>query len=158
MDPITGQGIGYALRDAELVAEAIEAGLTGREPLGAALAGYQRARDAASLPMYAFTTELASFPPPKPEQEALFAALATRPAEVDRFLGVLTGAVPLQEYFAPGNLFKVMGVRGMARVALDKLRSALSSSGAAQRAPGGGGGLPSVEASSRTGSTSVSQG
>jgi 2-polyprenyl-6-methoxyphenol hydroxylase-like FAD-dependent oxidoreductase len=163
MDPITGQGIGYALRDAELVAEAIEAGLTGRESLGAALAGYQRARDAASLPMYTFTTELASFPPPRPEQEALFAALATKPAEVDRFLGVLAGAVSLQEYFSPGNLFRVMGVRGMARVALDKaldkLRSALGGRlGAAQRAPGGGGGLPSVEASSMTGSTSVSQG
>ena len=120
MDPITGQGIGYALRDAELVAEAIAAGLGGRESLGAALAGYQRARDAASLPMYAFTTELASFPPPKPEQEALFAALAARPAEVDRFLGVLTGAIPLQEYFAPGSLFKVMGARGMARKAPER--------------------------------------
>jgi hypothetical protein len=35
-----------------------------------------------------FTTELASFAPPRPEQEALFNALARRQADADRFLGV----------------------------------------------------------------------
>jgi 2-polyprenyl-6-methoxyphenol hydroxylase-like FAD-dependent oxidoreductase len=92
MDPITGQGIGDALRDAELLAEAVSAGLGGRRPLEAALAGYERARDRAVLPMYEFTGELASFAPLRAEQQALFAAGAGRQAEIDRFLGVLTGA------------------------------------------------------------------
>jgi 2-polyprenyl-6-methoxyphenol hydroxylase-like FAD-dependent oxidoreductase len=47
MDPITGQGIGDALRDAELLAGAVEAGLGRRRPLAEALAGYERARDRA---------------------------------------------------------------------------------------------------------------
>ncbi|HWD42634.1 MAG TPA: NAD(P)/FAD-dependent oxidoreductase [Actinomycetota bacterium] len=118
MDPITGQGIGDALRDAELLAEAVEAGLGGRRPLAAALAGYERARDRAALPMYEFTGELASFAPPRPEQQALFAALAGRQDEIDRFLAVLTGSVTLNDYFRPRNLLRVLGVRGMASVAL----------------------------------------
>ena len=45
MDPITGQGIGYAFRDAELLVDAVEAGLGGRRPLAAALADYCSHRD-----------------------------------------------------------------------------------------------------------------
>src|SRR6266542_4199608 len=56
MDPITGQGISDAFRDAELLAEAVGAGLGGGEPLARALAGYQRQRDSAVLPMYEHTT------------------------------------------------------------------------------------------------------
>jgi len=122
---MTGQGIGDALRDAELLATAAEAGLGGRAPLQAALAGYERARDRAAMPMYEFTTELASFAPPRPEQQALFAALAGRQAEIDRFLGMITGAVPLPEYLSPRNLLRLLGVRGMAGLALGRLRQVL---------------------------------
>ena len=122
MDPITGQGIGDALRDAELLAEAAEAGLGGRRPLEAALAGYERARDRAALPMYQFTGQLASFAPPTAEQEAMFAAVAADQAETERFFGVMTGAVPLADYFSPRNLLRILGVRGMAGLALGRLR------------------------------------
>ena len=138
-DPITGQGIGDAFRDAELLAEAVAAGLDGKraeeqlgieadaadldgQPLEAALAGYQQARDRAALPMYGFTAELASFGPPRPEQQVLFAALSRDQAETDRFLGVVTGAVPLEEYMQPRNLARIVGVRGMAKLALARLR------------------------------------
>jgi 2-polyprenyl-6-methoxyphenol hydroxylase-like FAD-dependent oxidoreductase len=122
MDPITGQGIGDALRDAELLADAIGAGLGGKQPLEDALAGYERDRDQAALPMYQFTTDLATLGPPGVEQQSLFAALAGRQAEIDRFLGVITGAVPLADYLAPGNLLRVLGVRRMATMMLSKLR------------------------------------
>jgi hypothetical protein len=61
-------------RPAQLRPPALRAGLGGRRPLEAALAGYERARDRAVLPMYEFTGELASFAPPRAEQQALFAA------------------------------------------------------------------------------------
>ncbi len=124
LDPITGQGIGDAFRDAELLADAVEAGFGGRQPLQAALAGYGRRRDELALPMYAFTTELASFAPPRVEQRVLFESLVGKQAEIDRFLGVLTGAVPLEDYLAPGNLLRLIGVRGMAGVLFGKLRPA----------------------------------
>ena len=124
MDPITGRGITDAFLGAELLTEAIHDGWSGRRPLEAALAGYQRRRDREILPMYEFTTMLASFGPPRVEDEVLFRALVGRQAEIDRFFGVLTGAVPLREYLAPGNLLKVIGVRGMARIMRSKLRRA----------------------------------
>jgi 2-polyprenyl-6-methoxyphenol hydroxylase-like FAD-dependent oxidoreductase len=123
MDPITGQGIGDALRDAELLAGAVEAGLGGRRPLADALAGYEQARDRAALPMYRFTTDLATLAPPPPEAQALFAALAERPGEVERFLGVLTGAVPMDGYFAPRNLLRILGFRRMAKLMFGRRRA-----------------------------------
>jgi 2-polyprenyl-6-methoxyphenol hydroxylase-like FAD-dependent oxidoreductase len=124
LDPITGQGISDAFRDAELLADAVDAGLGGRQPLAAALAGYQRQRDRASLPMYEFTAQLAALAPPRVEDQVLFASLQGRQAEIDRFFGVVAGSEPLQDYLAPGNLVRVIGVRGMASVVLGRLRAA----------------------------------
>jgi hypothetical protein len=36
---------------------------------------------------------------------------------------VLTGAVPLEGYFAPKNLLRLLGVRGMATAMLGRLRA-----------------------------------
>jgi 2-polyprenyl-6-methoxyphenol hydroxylase-like FAD-dependent oxidoreductase len=123
LDPMTGQGIGYAFRDAELLADAVADGLGGTTPLDAALAGYHAARDRAAKPMADFTAQLASFAPPPPEARVLFESLVGRPKEITRFLGMLTGTVPVDAFFAPRNLFRVLGVRGMARVAAAKARS-----------------------------------
>src|SRR5215204_4254601 len=122
MDPIAGQGIGHALRDAELLADAICAGFDGQQPLEAALAGYEQKRNQEALPMYEYTTNLASYRPLKAEERVLFASLAGNRPETDRFLGVLTGVVPIREYFAPGNLLKIIGVRGISKVLLNKFR------------------------------------
>lgn len=121
VDPITAWGISDALRDAELLADAIGAGL-GDGRLEHALAAYERARDDATLPMWEFTTELASFGPPKPEERLLFEALARSRAETDRFLGVLTGVEPIAAYMTPRNLTRIVGAKGMARIMLSKFR------------------------------------
>ena len=92
-------------------------------PVAATLAGYEQTRDQAALPMYEFTTELAALGPPRVERQALFAALAGRQAEINRFLGVITGAVPIADYFTPRNLVRLLGVRGMATVMLSSCAS-----------------------------------
>jgi hypothetical protein len=74
--------------------------------------------------MYELIGELASFAPPRPERQALFAALARRQADVDRFLGVMTGAVPLAESFSARNMPRLLGVRGLAAMALRGRRQA----------------------------------
>ena len=51
--------------------------------------------------MYEMTTDLASFAPPRPEQEMLVRALEGNQAEIDRFLSVFTGSLPAPEYFTP---------------------------------------------------------
>jgi 2-polyprenyl-6-methoxyphenol hydroxylase-like FAD-dependent oxidoreductase len=121
LDPITGQGIGNAFRDAERLAEAVDAGFGGRVPLEAALADYQHQRDEETLPMYEFTSQLAAFSPPSVEQEVMFAALAKKTEAANRFFGALTGSVPLQEFFSPPSLFRIMGITGMGRVLLRKV-------------------------------------
>lgn len=124
MDPVTGQGIADAFRDAELLADAITAGLGGGGSLEDALAGYQRKRDQAARAMYEFTAELASLGPPRPEQLMLFEALARRPQDVERFLGVLAGAVPIGEFLTPRNLLRLLGPRKMLKAGLARRRIA----------------------------------
>jgi 2-polyprenyl-6-methoxyphenol hydroxylase-like FAD-dependent oxidoreductase len=114
MDPITGQGIGHALRDAEALAEAVSTGLTGRRPLDAALAGYERGRDRATRPMFDFTTQLAALAPQQPAERRLFAALAAEPEQTDRFIAALTGTLPLRQFMSPVNLVKLVGLGGFA--------------------------------------------
>lgn len=126
MDPITGQGIGNAFRDADLVSDAVADGLGGARPLQEALADYQRRRDDDTMPMLDFTVGLASFKDPAPKERVLFEALQDKPEEVSRFLAVIAGAEPMSSYFAPGHLVKLMGVRGMARAMLGRRGTARS--------------------------------
>lgn len=137
MDSISAQGITNALRDAELLAEAIIAGLGGRRPLADALADHQRRRDAAVRAMYDFTVGLARFAPPSLAQRRLLGALAGRPAEIRRFLGAFAGITPVDEYFAPGNMLRILGVRGVTGIAAAAARRAGPWSGRARRSAGG---------------------
>lgn len=111
-DPATAQGISDSFRDAELLTEAIDEGLSGRRPLDEALADYERQRNAAVLPMYEFTCQLANLAePPPPEMQQLLAALCGNQTETNRFLGTWVGTVPVPEFFAPEDLQRIMEVR-----------------------------------------------
>jgi 2-polyprenyl-6-methoxyphenol hydroxylase-like FAD-dependent oxidoreductase len=125
MDPITAQGISNALCEAEKLAEAITAGLGGGRPLNAALADYQRRRDAVLRPMYDFTTDLAALNPPRLADQHLLASLYGRQAEIDRFLGVFAGVTPIKQYRSPRNVLQLLGVRGLAKIAAATLGQAL---------------------------------
>jgi 2-polyprenyl-6-methoxyphenol hydroxylase-like FAD-dependent oxidoreductase len=120
MDSISAQGISNALRDAQLLADAIAEGFSGTRPLNAALAQHQRRRDRAIKPMYDFTTRLTRFKPRRIET-ALLASLQHKPAEIDKFLGVIAGAIPLGRFFAPANALRLIGARGLARLAVPPL-------------------------------------
>ena len=71
-----------------------------------ALADYEKRRNAAAMPMFDMTLDLASLAPPPPENVALFRALAGNQAHTDRFFGVTTGSIPVAEFFAPLNLIR----------------------------------------------------
>jgi 2-polyprenyl-6-methoxyphenol hydroxylase-like FAD-dependent oxidoreductase len=59
-DPTTGLGIADAFRDAELLADALHEAWKGARPWDEALGDYQAKRDAAALPMYEVTLQMAS--------------------------------------------------------------------------------------------------
>ena len=98
-DPITAQGISDAFRDAELLADALDAGFGGARRFDEALAGYERTRDEETRPLYELTWEFAALAPPSPEQQALFASLRDDPDRTSRFLGTVAGTVPIADFF-----------------------------------------------------------
>jgi 2-polyprenyl-6-methoxyphenol hydroxylase-like FAD-dependent oxidoreductase len=107
-DPITAQGISDAFRDAELLAGAIDDGLSGRRPLDEALAGYEQQRNETSKPIYEMTCQFATLEPPPPETQQLLGALRGNQEQIDRFLGVAVGTYPGAEFFAPENIGRIM--------------------------------------------------
>lgn len=107
LDPITAQGMLDAFRDADLLAAAVDRGLSGS--MSDELAGYHRARDAAAMPMYDYTANLADVEaPPPPEVQALVGALAGNPAQTSRFLGLIAGSVPVAEFYSPESVGRIM--------------------------------------------------
>jgi 2-polyprenyl-6-methoxyphenol hydroxylase-like FAD-dependent oxidoreductase len=98
-DPITAQGISDAFRDAELVASALDAVSSGARSFDDAMAAYQATRDAAVLPTYEFTCQLATMEPPPPEMLTLFGAMIGDRAKSDRFCRVVAGTASPAELF-----------------------------------------------------------
>jgi flavin-dependent dehydrogenase len=107
-DPCTASGITDAFGGAELLAEAIDAGFSGRQPLQQALAGYEQKRNQAELPYFELTSQLATLQPPPAETQQLLAALQHNPEQRSRFFGVLALTVPVQDFFAPENVNRIM--------------------------------------------------
>lgn len=108
-DPITGQGIMDAFLDADLLVEALHDGWSGRLPLSEALAGYERRRNERAFPLYELTIQQASFQPLPAEQRMLLHALQGNQEDTDRFLGLISGVTPVQEFMAPENLGRIIG-------------------------------------------------
>lgn len=106
-DPVLASGISDALRDASLLSGALESVFAGREPWDAALSAYESARNAAAEPLYAMNVQFAAMEAPPPETQALMAAL--RGPDIDAFLGTISGAVPVQEFYSPENVARIMG-------------------------------------------------
>jgi hypothetical protein len=111
-------------------------------PLAAALAGYHRARDRATRPMYDFTARLAAVNPPTPAEMALFRALARRQEDSDMFFGVLAGSIPLRQLMSPRTMVRLVGAGGFARLALGQARP--------QRAKAASGPQPAEGSSARS--------
>lgn len=86
--PVTARGIGLAVRDAELVAEALSAALSGLRDPGEALMEYHRLRDAEDEPAYRQALAAASQTgTPVPEQTLrLWSALAALPDAAGAFV------------------------------------------------------------------------
>jgi flavin-dependent dehydrogenase len=106
-DPNLAQGISDAFRDAEFLAEAIDAGLSGRRPIEEAMADYERLRNEAAMPGYELDCQLASLEPPPLEMQRLFGALHGNREETNRFLGTIFESVPIPEFFAPHNIERI---------------------------------------------------
>jgi 2-polyprenyl-6-methoxyphenol hydroxylase-like FAD-dependent oxidoreductase len=108
-DPFLALGICDALRDAELLADAAHAGLSGLQPLEAALADYERRRNEACLPDYHENLHFAQLGPMPADALRLRQALRDKPADTTRFVLATHGRIPREEFFNPDNLGRILG-------------------------------------------------
>ncbi|MCB0183900.1 MAG: hypothetical protein KDE31_06535, partial [Caldilineaceae bacterium] len=109
-DPYMALGICDALRDAELLVDAIHLGLNDGGDLAVTLAGYEQQRNAATLEQYRQNLHLAQFKPMPPEALALRRKLQGRTEETRRFYLANQGMVPREGFFNPENLQRLMGM------------------------------------------------
>jgi hypothetical protein len=79
-----------AFRDAELLAECICSDSPGE---------YEPRRNAAAMPIYQLTCQLATLAP-RPEMQQLLASLRGNQAAIDRLIDAIVGTVPIPDFFA----------------------------------------------------------
>jgi 2-polyprenyl-6-methoxyphenol hydroxylase-like FAD-dependent oxidoreductase len=106
-DPYLALGICDALRDADLLADAVDQGLSGRRPLDEALAEYERRRNEATTPDYHQNIAMARFSPLPPEVKMLRAALRGNQPDTDQFYLAREGMIPPETFFNPANLGRI---------------------------------------------------
>jgi 2-polyprenyl-6-methoxyphenol hydroxylase-like FAD-dependent oxidoreductase len=108
-DPVTAQGISDAFRDAEAMANTLDDVFAGRAAFDAALADYQRARDAAALPMFELTSQFASLEePPPPEMQQLLAAIHGNDEAMQGYVGSFAGVMSPAEFYGPENVARIL--------------------------------------------------
>jgi 2-polyprenyl-6-methoxyphenol hydroxylase-like FAD-dependent oxidoreductase len=111
-DPMTAQGISDALIDADGLADAIDAGFSGRQPLEDALASHVARRDERVTPLHHFTCELAKLEPPPPQMQQLFGALRHNQEATNEFFAAITGSMPLPAFMNPENIGRIVAASG----------------------------------------------
>jgi 2-polyprenyl-6-methoxyphenol hydroxylase-like FAD-dependent oxidoreductase len=98
-DPITAQGISDAFDDAEQCSAALDDVFNGRRTFDQAMAVVHERRDARVLPIYEFTTNLATLAPPPPELGQLLGSLPGDQAAMDGFVSVVAGTLSPVDFF-----------------------------------------------------------
>ena len=96
-DPYLASGISDALRDAHLLTAALNVALDGRSSIDDALRDYDLRRTAAIEPLFELNAQLATLQPPPPDLAAHLASLVDDQAAIDRFLGAISGTLPLHD-------------------------------------------------------------
>lgn len=100
-DPVTAQGITDAFHDAERCANALDRVFSNGEPYENAMADCQRERDERAVPVYEFTTQLATLEPPPEEVQRMLAGAIGNQHVIDTFVSVVAGTASPAELFAP---------------------------------------------------------
>jgi flavin-dependent dehydrogenase len=111
-DPSTAQGISDAFKSAELLAEAIDDGLSGRAPLDDALARYETTRNERAMPIFEWTQRASELKPLSPRTKMLLEAVKPSREHTNRFLGLNAGTVLATDYFSMENIARIVGAVG----------------------------------------------
>jgi 2-polyprenyl-6-methoxyphenol hydroxylase-like FAD-dependent oxidoreductase len=114
-DPITAQGMSDAFRDAEAFSTALDEAFTGVRSFDDTMADYHRARDEHAMPIFEFTTQLATMEPPPPDVAQVLHAVSQSPAGQDAFVSMVAGTMSPIEFFDPAHIGPIMGAAAASR-------------------------------------------
>jgi 2-polyprenyl-6-methoxyphenol hydroxylase-like FAD-dependent oxidoreductase len=109
-DPITAQGISDAFHDAERCTSALDDAFSGRRTFEDAMSAWQHTRDAHALPIYHFTTQLATLEPPPPQMQQLLGAVYGNQEAMDAFVSITAGTFSPVEFFDPEHIGRLMSL------------------------------------------------
>ncbi|WP_229068293.1 NAD(P)/FAD-dependent oxidoreductase [Actinoplanes sp. DH11] len=107
-DYITAQGITDAFLDAENLAGALHATLSGAAKETEAGVAHQERRDARAMPFYQMTLGIAALQPPDEQMVQLVSAIAGDQDKVDAFMRLNSGVTSPADFFTPPNLGRLM--------------------------------------------------
>jgi 2-polyprenyl-6-methoxyphenol hydroxylase-like FAD-dependent oxidoreductase len=107
-DPITAAGIMESLRSAELLAEVIDDGLSGRRDLTEALAGYGQRRDDLVTAHYEYTCDYATVADHSAEELEFIQAMTRSPVHAAGMVGVFAGSVTPQQFYSRASIHDLL--------------------------------------------------
>ena len=108
-DPYLALGVSDAFRDAELLAEALSDGWSGKTPMGVSLARYEERRNRASRDEYQFNLQLAGGKPLPEDFVRLRVAIKHDPEATRQYFMANQGMIPRESFFNEGNLQSLLG-------------------------------------------------
>ena len=111
-DFITAMGITDAFLQAEQCANALDESFSGARSFDAAMGDYQTARDQRAMPIYEFTSQLATQDPPPPHVQQLFQAVSRNQESMNGFARVNAGVTSPAEFFSEENVGKILAAAG----------------------------------------------
>jgi 2-polyprenyl-6-methoxyphenol hydroxylase-like FAD-dependent oxidoreductase len=106
-DPYMALGVADAFRDADLLADAIDRGLSGQAPLEQSLAEYEKRRNSEVAMEYQENLQLARMQGPSPEALRLRATLKKNQEQINLFAMARGGMIPRERFFNPENLARL---------------------------------------------------
>jgi 2-polyprenyl-6-methoxyphenol hydroxylase-like FAD-dependent oxidoreductase len=109
-DPITAQGITDAFHDVERCTSALVDVYERGRGFDDAMSEWHRIRDEHAMPIYEFTTNLATLEPPPSELQQVFGAMEHNQSAMNDFVSVAAATMSPVEFFDPENVGKIMAM------------------------------------------------
>jgi flavin-dependent dehydrogenase len=108
-DPVIARGMSDAFLDAELLADAVDQGLSGKLSMQAALEQYAQQRDARAIPDTEANIKDDQYQGwDTPTLMQLRQALRNNPVDTSHFFAVRARVLPPESFFTPDNLARIM--------------------------------------------------
>ena len=109
-DPIFGQGIGDAVRSAELLADCLFEAQSAGSDLGSALGTFRSKRDLDLMPNFQWMIQGRPTDLTEVEFDTIYDRLGTDPEQAERFINVFSHAVSGSEFFGRLNASRLLGM------------------------------------------------